>query len=102
MRKNRQIWRDSFENNIYIIFKLMGFNVETEYSTSEGRIDLLVKTKDYIYVIELKLNGTAQDAIDQIEERGYADQFATDLRKLYKIGISFSHKTRNIDKWIIR
>lgn len=91
-----------FENNIFIIFKLMGFIVETEFRTSSGRIDLLVKTKDYIYVVELKLNGSAEDALRQIEEKGYALQFSSDPRKLYKIGISFSKKTRNIDSWIIR
>lgn len=90
-----------FENNIYIIFKLMGFFVETEYSTSSGRIDLLVKTKDFIYVIELKLHGTAEEALAQIEEKGYSQPFATDRRKVFKIGISFSTETRNIDRWII-
>ncbi|MDE5877097.1 MAG: ATP-binding protein [Muribaculaceae bacterium] len=91
-----------FENNIYIIFKLMGFTVETEYRTSVGRIDLLVKTKRFIYVIELKLNGSAEDAIAQIEEKNYSLPFATDPRTLFKIGISFSKETRNIDSWIIR
>ncbi len=90
-----------FENNIYIIFKLMGFTVETEYRTSAGRIDLLVKTKNFIYVIELKLNGSAEDAIKQIEEKDYPLPFANDPRKLFKIGISFSKETRNIDRWII-
>lgn len=90
-----------FENNIYIIFKLMGMAVETEYRTSAGRIDLLVKTKGYIYVIELKLNGTAEEAIAQIESKGYTQPFTADGCTVYKIGISFSSKTRNIDRWII-
>lgn len=91
-----------FENNIYIIFRLMGFTVYTEYRTSNGRIDLLVKTNQYIYIIELKLNGTAEEALQQIEEKGYALPFAHEERVVFKIGISFSHKTRNIDHWIIR
>lgn len=90
-----------FENNIYIIFKLMGFTVDTEYRTSAGRIDLLIKTRDYIYVIELKLNGTPEEALAQIESRQYALPFATDSRTIFRIGISFSPKTRNIDRWII-
>ena len=90
-----------FENNLYIIFKLMGYYVDAEYRTSDGRIDLLLKTDDYIYVMELKLNGTAQDAIDQIDAKGYTLPFRTDGRKLFKIGISFSKTTRNIDDWII-
>lgn len=91
-----------FENNIYIIFKLIGFSVETEYRTSAGRIDLLVKTKSFIYVIELKLNGTAEEALAQIDEKGYALPFITDARATFKIGVSFSPKTRNIDRWLIR
>jgi len=90
-----------FENNIYIIFKLMGFTVETEYRTSAGRIDLLVMTSDFIYVVELKLDGTAEDALKQIDEKGYALPFTSDPRTIFKIGISFSHKTRNIDRWLI-
>lgn len=91
-----------FENNIYIILKLMGFTVETEYRTSAGRIDLLVKTRGYIYVMELKLNGTAEEALAQIDRKGYAVPFASDARILFKIGVSFSPVTRNIDRWIIR
>ena len=90
-----------FENNLYIIFKLMGFYIDAEYRTSDGRIDLLLKTDGYIYVMELKLNGTACDAIEQIDAKGYALPFRTDGRKLFKIGISFSRTTRNIDGWII-
>lgn len=90
-----------FENNIYIIFKLMGFFVGTEYRTSAGRIDLLVKTNNFIYVIELKLNGTPEDALAQIERQQYALPFSADHRTLFKIGISFSPDTRNIDRWII-
>ena len=79
----------------------MGYYVDAEYRTSDGRIDLLLKTDDYIYVMELKLNGTAQDAIDQIDAKCYTLPFRTDGRKLFKIGISFSKTTRNIDDWII-
>ena len=79
----------------------MGYYVDAEYRTPDGRIDLLLKTDDYIYVMELKLNGTAQDAIDQIDAKGYTLPFRTDGRKLFKIGISFSQTTRNIDDWII-
>ncbi len=90
-----------FENNIYIIFKLMGFIVHTEYRTSAGRIDLLVATEQYIYVIELKLNGTAGEALAQIDDRQYAQAFGSDGRKVFKIGIAFSPATRNIDNWVV-
>ena len=56
----------------------------------------MVKTTDYIYVMEFKLEGTAEEAIAQIEEKHYAHPFETDSRKLFKIGINFSNKMRNI------
>ena len=76
-------------------------DAEAEYSTSEGFIDMVIKTSEYIYVIELKVNGTAEDAIRQIEERHYADAFLSDKRKVKKIGIGFSTKTKNISSYII-
>jgi len=56
----------------------------------------------YIYVMEFKLNGTAEEALQQIEDKQYALPFLKDTRKLYKIGMNFSKETRNIEKWIIR
>lgn len=79
----------------------MGYAVHTEYHTSEGRIDILITTELYVYVIELKLNGTAEEALRQIESKHYPVQFRADHRILFKIGISFSKETRNIDNWII-
>lgn len=90
-----------YQNVLFIVFKLVGFYTQAEYHTSEGRIDLVVKTADYIYVMEFKLEGTAEEAIAQIEEKHYARPFETDPRKLFKIGINFSSKTRNIERWII-
>ena len=51
--------------------------------------------------MEFKLQGTAEEAMEQIEKKHYARPFETDSRKLFKIGINFSNKTRNIEKWII-
>lgn len=85
----------------YIMFSLLGFYTEAEYHTSQGRIDMVVKTKEYIYVMEFKLEGTAEEAIKQINEKQYAAPFASDPRKLYKIGVNFSRETRNIERWIV-
>lgn len=90
-----------YQNVLFIIFKLVGFYTQAEYRTSEGRIDLVVKTTDYIYVMEFKLEGSAEEALAQIEEKHYARPFEADPRKLFKIGINFSNKTRNIERWII-
>lgn len=90
-----------YQNILFIVFKLVGFYTQAEYHTSEGRVDLVVKTADYIYVMEFKLEGTAEEALQQIEEKQYALPFEADPRKLFKIGVNFSNKTRNIEKWII-
>ena len=90
-----------YQNILYIVFKLMGFHTEVEYHTSNGRIDLVLKTADYIYVMEFKLNGSAEDAMRQINEKGYATAFSTDKRKVIKVGINFSDTTHSIDRWII-
>lgn len=90
-----------YQNVLFIIFKLMGFYTEAEYHTSQGRIDMVVKTPNYIYIMEFKFEGSAEEALAQIEANNYAVPFSTDNRTLFKIGINFSRKTRNIEKWIV-
>ena len=90
-----------YQNVLFIVFRLVGFYVKAEYHTSEGRVDLVLQTDRYIYVMEFKLEGTAEEAIRQIEEKHYARPFETDSRQLFKIGINFDNKTRNIEKWIV-
>lgn len=93
-----------YENYYHTIFycltKLIGLDVDAEYSTSEGCIDILIKTKGFIYIIELKISGTAEDAMAQIEEKHYAAPFSSDPRRLVKIGIGFSKETHNISSWL--
>lgn len=88
-----------YQNVLFIVFKLVGFYVKAEYHTSEGRIDMILQTDRFIYLMEFKLDGTADEALRQIEEKGYARPFASDTRKLFKIGVNFSAKTRNIETW---
>ena len=90
-----------FQNSMYLIFKMMGFFTEVERTTSRGRMDIVMKTKDYIYVMELKLDGTADEALRQIDDKGYAEPFKSDGRQIYKIGVSFSSETRGIEEWRI-
>lgn len=90
-----------YQNVLFIIFKLLGFYTEAEYHTSEGRIDLVIKTNCFIYLMEFKLEGSAEEALKQINEKHYAVPFQRDRRKVYKIGVNFSNKTRNIQKWIV-
>ena len=79
----------------------MGFYVEVERHTTDGRMDILMQTPQYIYILELKLDKSAEEALTQIEEKGYAKPFADDSRQLFKIGINFSTATRRIDDWTI-
>jgi hypothetical protein len=94
------------EQNIHsallILMMLVGLEVETEYRTANGRIDLFVKTESYYYIIELKLKGTAEEALEQIERKNYALPFSLDSRKQILIGANFSTATRTIDNWITK
>ncbi|MBR7171190.1 MAG: PD-(D/E)XK nuclease domain-containing protein, partial [Prevotella sp.] len=82
-----------------IITKLMGFYIQAEYRTSNGRIDLMIGTDKYVYIKELKFNGTAEEALKQIEEKNYALPFNIDDRQVVKIGANVSGETRNIEEW---
>ena len=90
-----------YENVLFIVFKLVGFYVNVEYHTSDGRVDLVLKTDKFIYIMEFKLNGTAEEALQQINDKRYALPFEMDGRKIFKIGVNFSAETRNIEKWIV-
>ena len=90
-----------YQNVLFIVFKLVGFYVKAEYHTSQGRIDLVLQTDKYIYVMEFKLDGTAEEALHQINDKQYALPFAADSRKVLKIGVNFSNTTRNIERWVV-
>ena len=89
-----------FQNVFYLIFKLLGFYAEVERNTSDGRMDAVVKTPQYIYVFEFKLDKPAQEALDQINSKDYALPFSVDGRKLFKAGVSFSSETRKVKEWV--
>ena len=90
-----------FERTMFVIFHMLGFHMHSQLTTSFGRIDLTVETKDFVYLIEIKLDGSAQDALDQINRKDYALQWKHSERKVFKIGISFSSAKRNIDSFLI-
>lgn len=90
-----------FQNTLSVFLKMLGFYVDVERHTSDGRMDVVVQAHDYIYIFELKVNKDADTALKQIEEKGYAAPFAVDSRKLYKIGVNFNTERRLIDDWKI-
>ncbi|MBR5950510.1 MAG: PD-(D/E)XK nuclease domain-containing protein, partial [Actinomycetaceae bacterium] len=83
----------------FIIFRLVGFYCEVEHPMAGGRLDTIIKTDKYIYVMEYKVDKTADAAIAQIEEKGYAAPFAADKRTLFKIGVNFSSESKQINDW---
>ena len=83
----------------YLVFKLMGQYVDAEVRSAKGRADAVVKTKDRIYVFEFKLEGTVDEALKQIDEKGYLLPYRTDGRELVKVGVSFNAEERNIGEY---
>jgi len=86
---------------LYLVFKLMGQFTQAEIHSAKGRADAIVKTSNYIYVFEFKLNGTAENALKQIEDKGYATPFQADGREVMKVGVEFSAEERNISRWLV-
>ena len=78
------------------------YTVYTEKVQSQGRVDCIVETNDYVYIFEFKLDGTAEEALRQIEEKGYAREYEADKRKVYLIGAVFSSETGTMEEWKIK
>ncbi|MDE6636859.1 MAG: ATP-binding protein [Muribaculaceae bacterium] len=93
---------NNFHNAFYILMDLIGLDTETESATSDGSIDIVIKTEDYIYIIELKYDGSAEQALKQIEDKKYSRKFQMDSRQLIEIGVNFSSETRCIEGWKIK
>lgn len=90
-----------YEYTLYLIFSMLNVYVRTQVKCVQGRTDIVVFMPTAIYVMELKVNGTAQEALDQINSKRYAVPYQTDGRRIIKMGIRFSTETRTIDDWTI-
>ena len=89
-----------FQYTFYLILRLISvYTVYVEKQQSHGRVDCVFETPQYVYIFEFKLDGTADEALRQIEEKGYALEYVSDARTLYKIGASFSSETGTIGEW---
>ena len=89
-----------FQYTFYLIMRLVSvYTVYAEKVQSQGRVDCVVETPQFVYIFEFKLDGTAEDALKQIEEKGYATEYQTDKRKIFKIGATFSSQTGTISDW---
>ncbi|WP_296329779.1 ATP-binding protein [uncultured Treponema sp.] len=89
----------NFQNVIYLSLLILGKYVRTEVHTAKGRADCVIETDNFVYVFEFKKDVSAKEALAQIEEQGYAKPYESDKRKLFKIGVNFSSKDRNITEW---
>lgn len=89
-----------FHYTFYLIFRILStYLVLTEKQQSEGRADCIIETQTDVFIFEFKLDGTAEEALQQIEERGYARPYEADARKIHLIGANFSSKTGTIEGW---
>ena len=91
-----------FHYTFYLLMRMVScYTVYTEKQQSERRVDCIVETPNYIYIFEFKLDGTADEALQQIEDKGYARPYEADSRKLFKIGTVFSSETGTISEFKI-
>ena len=86
---------------LYVVFSLLGIYTESQVRTAKGRIDIVVKTADDIYVMEVKLDHPAQEALEQIDAKSYLVPYTLDGRRLTKIGMTFSTEQRNVTEWMV-
>jgi hypothetical protein len=88
-----------YHKQLYIIFRMLHDDAWAEVQQAVGKPDIVVRTRKYIYIIEVKLDSTPQGALEQIEAKQYAAPYLTDGREIVKLGVNFSSKTRSIDAW---
>lgn len=91
-----------FQNVVYLVFLLLGQFVKVEQHSAKGRADCIVETDEYVYIFEFKRDDTAENALAQIDEAGYAKPYEADARKLIKIGAVFSSKERTLTEWMVK
>ncbi len=106
MRGDRDLLADAEKTEAYyhrlffIIFKMLHNDVSAEVRSAKGAADIVVKTKRFIYIFEIKIDSSAQAALLQIDDKGYATPYLSDNRQVIKIGVNFSTATRTLDQWV--
>ena len=91
-----------FQTVFYLIFNLMGAYMRVEEDSATGRADAVVYLPDAVFVFELKYDGSAEDALKQIDEKGYLVPYSADGKRLYKIGVNYDSRQRTIGEWIVK
>ena len=99
---NNTNYEGHYQQVLFIIFTLLThFVVDVEVHTPNGRVDVVMETEDTLYLIELKLNKSAQSAMQQITLKQYGQRFARCGKPIVKVGVNFDAKKGNIEDWII-
>ena len=91
-----------FQTVFYLIFNLMGGYMRVEEDSAIGRADAVVHMPDAIYVFELKYDGSADDAIKQIDDKGYLIPYSANGKRLFKVGVNYDSQQRTIGDWIVK
>ena len=90
-----------YEVLTYVVFSIFNYRTSTQVKVARGRTDVVVFMRDAVYVMELKMRGTAQEALDQINSKDYAIPYQAEGKPIIKIGIAFSQETKTVSDWII-
>ena len=90
-----------FQTMLFIVFRLVGAHIDTEVRTASGRIDVVMRCGETMFVMELKYDRSAREALEQIDQKGYLLPYAAEGSRLVKVGVSFSSEKRTIDEWIV-
>ena len=99
---NNTNYEEHYQQELFIIFTLLThFVVDVEVHTPNGRVDVVMETEDTLYLIELKLNQSAQAAMQQINLKQYDQRFARCGKPIVKVGVNFDAKKGNIEDWVI-
>jgi hypothetical protein len=89
-----------FQTVVHLLFKMLGFDCRPEVKIAAGRIDAIIETRNFVYCFEFKLNGTAKEALAQIDAKEYAFPWTGSGKKVFKVGVSFDFEKRNIKEWV--
>jgi len=95
-------YENYYQLTIYVIAKLLGLETDVEVQTNQGRIDMIIRHLNTLYIFEFKINKSAKVASKQIEKMNYPEQYQLKHPRMFLIGINFDTKKRNITKWIAK
>ena len=98
---DRTDYEGHYQQMLYIIFSLLGAYVDVEVRTPMGRVDMVMRTTTTLYVVELKLNQSAEAAMQQIDLKNYPERFALCGLPVVKVGINFDMERHTLKDWVI-